>query len=499
MTFDGYVRISRVAGREGVSFLSPTIQRDSIARQAAAKGIELGEIVEERDVSGGKRIGQRKLERLVEKIERRESGGLIVWKVSRFSRNLLDGVQTAARIREAGGHIVAEDLDTSAPMGRAMLGLMLGFAEEELDQRRAVWADAQRRAVKRGVHVASRTPSGYLKRDGQDKRLEPDPKAVPVIRELYRRRARREGWTALARFLDESGLRGPYQNAAWTPSAVSKLVRNRVYLGEARSGQNVNPAAHDPIVTQAEWEAAQWQGNPTSVPRSGDGQLLSGIVRCAGCRYLMKPETMKDRDGSRLALYRCRGRHAAGKCPAPATILARIVDPHVEQTFLDALGSDGPLAEMVEAGGMVSLAVEAAEDAERELDAYLEADVAKVVGAAKFRAGVEERQRKLDTARDALAQARRESLLADELVALSGDFSADWPKLSTAEKRHLLSSVLDAVFIRAGRGLPVERRSLLVWHGQAPGNLPRRGRRVPLESLAWPEDKRPAAGRAAAR
>jgi hypothetical protein len=47
MAFDGYVRISRVGGREGDSFLSPAIQRDSIRRQAKAKGVDLGELVEE--------------------------------------------------------------------------------------------------------------------------------------------------------------------------------------------------------------------------------------------------------------------------------------------------------------------------------------------------------------------------------------------------------------------------------------------------------------------
>ena len=49
-------------------------------------------------MSGGKRIDERELGRLVDQIEQGESAGLIVWKLSRFSRNLLDAVEAATRI-----------------------------------------------------------------------------------------------------------------------------------------------------------------------------------------------------------------------------------------------------------------------------------------------------------------------------------------------------------------------------------------------------------------
>src|SRR5262245_61995426 len=116
LPFDGYIRVSATAGRSGVSFISPDVQRETIKRLAAFHGVEVGEVVQELDVSGGKDIEARELGRLVRKVEAGESGGLLVWKVSRYSRSLLDGVTVAARIREAGGRIVGEDLDSTAPM-----------------------------------------------------------------------------------------------------------------------------------------------------------------------------------------------------------------------------------------------------------------------------------------------------------------------------------------------------------------------------------------------
>src|SRR5262245_15508073 len=120
LPFDGYVRVSRGMDGGRASFSSPDVQLETIARLAAFHGLEVGELVDELDVSGGKPIDERELGRLVRKVEAGESGGLLVWKVSRFSRNLLDGVTAADRIREAGGRIVGDDLDSRAPMGRAI-------------------------------------------------------------------------------------------------------------------------------------------------------------------------------------------------------------------------------------------------------------------------------------------------------------------------------------------------------------------------------------------
>src|SRR5262245_50796542 len=162
LVLDGYIRISRVNGRNGDSFLSPKVQRDTIERIAHAKGVELGEVVEERDVSGGKKVRERELGRLVEKVENGESNGLIVWRVSRFARDLQDCVEAANRVTGAGGRFIAEDIDSTMPYYKAMLGFLGGLAEDQLEERRSDFNEARRRAVERGVHVGE-APVGYRK------------------------------------------------------------------------------------------------------------------------------------------------------------------------------------------------------------------------------------------------------------------------------------------------------------------------------------------------
>jgi DNA invertase Pin-like site-specific DNA recombinase len=497
MRLDGYIRISRTAGREGDSFISPKVQRDTIAAYATARGFTIAEWHEDRDVSGGT-LQRPGLEKALARCRAGETDGIIAAKLDRLARSLAGLSHLIAQAQEEGWTLVAVDhgLDLKTPGGALVANILGAVAQWELEQRRQGWRQAQAEAVERGIHVASRTPTGYRRRE--DRRLEPDPAAAHVVREVFLRRARGDGWTALAQFLDASGVRGPYGNASWSTSAVSKLIRNPAYLGQARSGSAVNPAAHAPLVSRAEWEAAQG-GRHVSTPRKGDGLMLAGIVRCAGCRYLMKPDSMRGRNGERLGLYRCRGRHAAGKCPAPASVLARVLEPHVEALFLAAIGPDGPLAESIDGSVAVDSALVELEAAEHELDAFL-ADTAlrASIGAGRYQRSAEQRVAAVEAAQAKLAEARQQSSFAAAVPVTPGGLSHAWPSLGVAEKRTLLTASLDAVFVRrTGANVPVADRALLLWRGQAPDGLPRRGHRVPLESFSWP-DEAPAKVRVAA-
>jgi hypothetical protein len=48
MAYAGYIRISDVAGRNGDSFISPAVQRETIEGLAQARGVELAEVIDER-------------------------------------------------------------------------------------------------------------------------------------------------------------------------------------------------------------------------------------------------------------------------------------------------------------------------------------------------------------------------------------------------------------------------------------------------------------------
>ena len=125
---DGYIRVSRRLGREGPGYISPDVQREAIERWAAYKDVEVDEWHVDEDWSGGthERPG---LERAIERATASETGGIVSWKIDRFSRYTEGGLRDLRRLEEAGARLafVVEDIDTSGPMGKFVYTVMLAM------------------------------------------------------------------------------------------------------------------------------------------------------------------------------------------------------------------------------------------------------------------------------------------------------------------------------------------------------------------------------------
>src|SRR5712692_8857931 len=87
---DLYVRVSRVGGREGDSFISPEVQEEKCQALAKARGLKVGQVFTDLDRSGGK-MDRPQFKEALARIESGESGGIIVARIDRFARTLLGG------------------------------------------------------------------------------------------------------------------------------------------------------------------------------------------------------------------------------------------------------------------------------------------------------------------------------------------------------------------------------------------------------------------------
>lgn len=479
MKLIAYIRVSRVGGRAGESFISPDVQRQKIAAYAKARGWRISTWYEELDQPGS-RYDRPKFQQALERVEAGKADGIIVAKLDRFARSVVDAHTAIRRLQAADGQLVSveDSFDTSTPMGKFAVTVILAMAELELDRIRANWGDAQARAVARGAHAAP-APLGYRKR--RDGVLEPDPVTAPVVRAMFKRRGKGQTLTALAEYLNASGVLP--RGRLWTSTPLAKLLASRTYLGEARGGGHVNATAHEPLVTAEVWQAAQSGKQKAARNGSNGHQLLSGLIRCAGCSYAMSPTTTKNHRGDTIRLYACTRKHSGGVCQSPAAVSASVIEPWVEQVFLDqAAGEPGVHGESTgdelrEAQARVALA-------EQDLIAFLDPATTVGVEPALIREAIEARQRLLDEARadldDVSEHAEHGSLIADL------DLSA-WPTLSVAERRRLLAPTLDAVMVWRGR-VPIADRALILWRGEGPADLPSRGRRSTVTPYRRPRE-----------
>jgi len=467
--FAGYIRVSRVGARTD-TLISPELQEREIRRWAATHGHEVEILPAELDQSGGK--DERPiLQGAIDRIERGELDGVIVWNFARFTRG---GLSSSIRFLEAiegvGGelHSTSQPIDSKTPQGRMQRNIHFSIDQAEREQKAEEIERSKADAIARGVWTAPVVPFGYRK--NKDRRLELDPVEAPVRAEVTRRRgATAASWSELADYIKAETGR------SMLPASVSAMVKSRTALGEAHQGEHFNPKAHPAIVDRATYEAAQLD-NPKP-PRGVNGPaLLIGIIRCAGCQRRM---TTTIRKGRRT--YGCRRRHAGGDCPEPANISGHLVDPFVEGVVLERI------EEIAYSASERNAAVEDAErglaEAEAELALYQESIRVADVGADHFAAGMKQRAFDVEVARRLLAAAK----LAAPAIPDPSTLGELWPDLSIEERRHVLGSALSVVWVKRGRGV-VADRVRLIRVGAAPDGLSVQGKPAgPPSPLAWPD------------
>jgi site-specific DNA recombinase len=474
LPLSGYVRVSRVGDREGESFISTEVQEQAIRAWAERNGVHVVMEPAELNVSGGT-MDRPVFNSIMEKIRGGKSGGIVVFKLDRFARSLLGAVTTLAELG-ANDAVLASatepELDYTTPAGKAFMQQMFVFAEFVRGTLKESWATAQRSAIERGIHISPNGFLGYTR--GDDGRLVPNRQA-PIVVRVFRRRGDGETWGALADWLNEAAPKP--DGTLWTAVAVQRLCAKRVYRGEASRyveqdvdgrGPIVNREAHPALVTEDEWRAAQM--NPR-VAKGGKGggelPLLSGLVRCAGCRYSLS--LGRGPKGERL--YRCRAKHASGTCPSPASVLAESVENYVENMVLTEI--DG-IAKIVPDSQERERVLADLEQARSDLDGF------RRDRAARRKLGPEWHDW-LDTYLAAVRDLEAELERVDQRIGvvregLTRDHYLDLP---LDDQREVLAGFIDCVMVRRSRGRgrnvdPIEVRSRVLWRGQAPADLPRR-------------------------
>ena len=486
LRLDGYVRVSQVRGRGGDSFISPAIQRERIEAWAAAFGHDLAIVHEELDVSGARGDRPRLLD-AIERVEAGEINGIVVAKLDRFARSLIDGLRLIERIRDGGGTFVsvADGLDISTDTGRLVLRIMLSLAEFELDRVRGNWQDAKTRAVMRGIHPSAVAPFGYrrariLGPNGKQKEVGAliiNPVTGPLVAELFASRLAGAGPSELADWLTDQGAHTQHGRSLWSHRAVKDILRNRVYLGEASCGDIRCEGAHEPLVDPATFAAIQWRGVQFR-PRSDSPSPIRPLLRCAGCRYAMRAERRRLTDGESW-YFTCRSnrQRSAWACAEPAAIKdGGVLEQWIVDRFFDELPALA--AQSRHASPRLDDLQHDAARAQAAFEQWRDdARVQQQLGMDAYLQGLSARQDALNEALSTLAreQARVGAVVVPGDVA---EIRARWDDLMPVEQRDLLQSAIRCVFVRGSRRTAaLDGRVHIIWHGQ-PVDLPSRGSRT---------------------
>lgn len=185
----------------------------------------------------GKNTHRPGFEKMMEDIVAGKVKRVIVYKLDRISRSILDFANMMEVFQQYQVEFVSstEKFDTSTPIGRAMLNICIVFAQLERETIQKRVTDAYYARNKRGFYMGGRVPYGYrLKETVIDnihtsmyEEVPEESEQLKVIFSMYADSTCSLG--DIVRYLKEQGmikLRG----SSWNTSRISEILRNPVYV-----------------------------------------------------------------------------------------------------------------------------------------------------------------------------------------------------------------------------------------------------------------------------
>ncbi len=315
----------------------------------------------------GKNTQRPDFKRLLKDIKAGKIGVLYVYRLDRFSRSIADFGQLweVLQAHQVEFVSVSENFDTKTPMGRAMLHIIMVFAQLERETTAQRVKDNYYRRAALGTWPGGPGPYGFdngktLGSDGrQVPALVPNEKAEVVAR-IFREYAGAEmSLSRLARKLSEENIPGPKRDT-WDNVTLSRILHNPAYVmadeqvrlhyiglgaavtsppetfdgihgallvGKRKASDRKYTGFRDHtvsvlnspgIIPAALWLSCQAKlAQNQQIGNSGKGRhtWLSGLLKCAQCGYSLK--VIRDKSSRFLV---CSGRYNLSRCDAGITV-----------------------------------------------------------------------------------------------------------------------------------------------------------------------------------
>jgi site-specific DNA recombinase len=415
------------------------------------------------------------LQRLLADIAADRVDCVVVYKVDRLSRSLLDFARIMETFDKRGVSFVSvtQQFNTTASLGRLTLNILLSFAQFEREMIAERTRDKMSAARRKGKWVGGIPVLGYDVDPRGGKLILNATEAkevraifnlylehrslIPVVRELNRR-----AWTT-KRWTTKDGRE--HKGQPFTKNALYRMLTNVIYLGKVNHKGTVYAGEHAPVVDATVWQQVNERLSGNGVNggrevRNKYGALLRGLLHCDACNAGMM-HTYTTKGSRRYRYYVCLTAQQRGwdACPTKSVAAQEIEDAIVSR--IRNLGTDPRI--------VVETARKAREQGEtrgEELEAdlkiaykelgRLQRELAKVVAAPGGNgmrtdrlADLQEQIRAAETRalelRGELAELAAKAIDEQDLQRAINAFDPVWRVLNAGEQARLIRAVIDRV------------------------------------------------------
>ncbi len=308
----------------------------------------------------GSNANRPSLQRLLNDIKENRVNMVIVYKLDRLSRSLVDFVQLLKFFDEHGVAFasVTQPIDTSTSTGKLMLHILSSFAEFERELISERTRDKMCAARKRGKWTGGVAPLGY-RVDKENKKLIIDPESAKVVKEIFDLYLKGNSTLKIVQIFNEKGYKTkkiPCKNGKtigevkYSVARIQWMLRHPVYMGKASYNGQIYDGEHEAIIDEETFKRTQalidQNHRERKVTKNTDCTgLLSHILHCKACNTFMV-HTYTIKNGThKYRYYTCTNAQKFGhsSCPTKSVNSKAIEDAVVEslrEIFVDKRKKD---------------------------------------------------------------------------------------------------------------------------------------------------------------
>jgi site-specific DNA recombinase len=292
------------------------------------------------------------LQHLLEDIEAHQVDCVVVYKVDRLSRSLLDFARLVDRFdkRAVSFVSVTQQFNTTTSLGRLTLNILLSFAQFEREIISERTSDKMSAARRKGKWVGGTPVLGYDV-DPAGGRLIVNEKESRRVREMFELFLQHHSLSAIVAELVRrrwktksrtSQTGREHTGRAFTKASLRLLLTNAVYTGQVEHRGVMYPGEHASIIEPAVWQEVNTELRAGR--RTGTGAvctpqdaLLAGLLVCKSCQRPMIP-TYTAKPGRRYRYYVCQMARQKGWSACPTkSVPARMIEGAVLDQLRAAL------------------------------------------------------------------------------------------------------------------------------------------------------------------
>jgi site-specific DNA recombinase len=290
------------------------------------------------------------LQKLLADIDAGKVDVIVVYKIDRLSRSLLDFMHMIETFNAQGVSFVSvtQHFSTTDSTGRMFLGILITFAQYEREVAADRIRDKVAAAKRRGKYCGGVPVLGYDV-DRQAKKLVINKEEAKLVKYIFQRFTQLGSAKTMATELNEQGYttktwltkKGKiHQGKLWNTSHIYRLLKNRTYIGQVTHKDKYYPGEHQAIVAEKEWDKVQGVLADNTRDKIGDVRVkmispLKGVIRCGHCDCAMGP-TYTRKGERRYTYYICEKdtKRAISTCP-----IKRLPAGDIEKAVIEQLGA----------------------------------------------------------------------------------------------------------------------------------------------------------------